>query len=39
VYCPRQGWVDDPTDNLLPALEHITLGWVATSPTCHRFVE
>lgn len=28
VYCPRQGWVDfDPTNNLLPALEHITLGW------------
>lgn len=28
VYCPQQGWVDfDPTNNLLPALEHITLGW------------
>ena len=28
VYCPRQSWVDfDPTNNLLPALEHITLGW------------
>jgi len=28
VYCPRQRWVDfDPTNNLLPALEHITLGW------------
>lgn len=28
VYCPRQGWVDfDPTNNLLPSLEHITLGW------------
>ena len=28
VFCPRQGWVDfDPTNNLLPALEHITLGW------------
>jgi transglutaminase-like putative cysteine protease len=28
LYCPRQGWVDfDPTNNLLPNLEHITLGW------------
>ena len=28
VFCPQQGWVDfDPTNNLLPALEHITLGW------------
>ena len=28
VYCPRHGWVDfDPTNNLLPNLEHITLGW------------
>ncbi|WP_068829108.1 transglutaminase family protein [Pseudomonas sp. BMS12] len=28
VHCPRQGWVDfDPTNNLLPALEHISLGW------------
>ncbi|WP_240923102.1 transglutaminase family protein [Metapseudomonas otitidis] len=28
VYCPRYGWVDfDPTNNMLPALEHITLGW------------
>ncbi|MDH1265589.1 transglutaminase family protein [Pseudomonas sp. GD03944] len=28
VYCPRQGWVDfDPTNNMLPALEHITLAW------------
>lgn len=28
VWCPRQGWVDfDPTNNLLPALEHITLAW------------
>ena len=28
VFCPRHGWVDfDPTNNLLPALEHITLGW------------
>jgi transglutaminase-like putative cysteine protease len=28
VYCPRQGWVDfDPTNNVLPALEHITLAW------------
>ncbi|MGA4637316.1 transglutaminase family protein [Pseudomonas solani] len=28
VYCPRNGWVDfDPTNNILPDLEHITLGW------------
>ncbi len=28
LYCPRHGWVDfDPTNNLLPNLEHITLGW------------
>ncbi|MGX5218215.1 transglutaminase family protein [Pseudomonas segetis] len=28
VYCPRQGWVDfDPTNNIRPALEHITLAW------------
>ncbi len=28
VWCPRQGWVDfDPTNNLIPALEHITLAW------------
>jgi transglutaminase-like putative cysteine protease len=28
VWCPRQGWVDfDPTNNLLPTLEHVTLAW------------
>lgn len=28
VYCPELGWVDfDPTNDLLPDLEHITLGW------------
>ena len=28
VYCPRLGWVDfDPTNNLLPNLEHITVAW------------
>lgn len=28
VYCPVQGWVDfDPTNNMLPKLEHITLAW------------
>ena len=28
VYCPKLGWVDfDPTNNLLPELEHITLAW------------
>ena len=25
---PTQGWVDfDPTNNMRPALEHITLAW------------
>ncbi|MCQ9424715.1 transglutaminase family protein [Pseudomonas sp. LJDD11] len=28
VYCPASGWVDfDPTNNIQPALEHITLAW------------
>lgn len=28
VYCPQLGWVDfDPTNNLLPDLQHITLAW------------
>lgn len=28
VYCPVHGWVDfDPTNALLPALEHVTIGW------------
>jgi len=28
VYCPDYGWVDtDPTNNLFPSLEHVTLGW------------
>ena len=28
VYCPRHGWVDfDPTNAVLPNLEHITLAW------------
>lgn len=28
VYCPVLGWVDfDPTNNLLPDVEHITLAW------------
>lgn len=28
VFCPAQGWVDfDPTNNLQPNLEHITVGW------------
>jgi transglutaminase-like putative cysteine protease len=28
VWCPQQGWVDfDPTNNLRPALEHVTLAW------------
>ncbi|MEL1088930.1 transglutaminase family protein [Pseudomonas sp. OB66] len=28
VFCPMSGWVDfDPTNNVQPALEHITLAW------------
>lgn len=28
VFCPVLGWVDfDPTNNILPGLEHITLAW------------
>lgn len=28
VYCPRQGWLDfDPTNNQMPQLRHVTLGW------------
>ena len=28
VWCPVQGWVDfDPTNNIRPALEHVTLAW------------
>ncbi|TWH63930.1 transglutaminase-like putative cysteine protease [Azomonas agilis] len=28
VFCPVQGWVDfDPTNNIRPELEHITLAW------------
>jgi transglutaminase-like putative cysteine protease len=28
VYCPVLGWLDfDPTNNVQPALEHITLAW------------
>jgi len=28
VRCPRQGWVEfDPTNNVLPELQHIVLGW------------
>ncbi len=28
VFCPALGWVDfDPTNNIQPALEHITLAW------------
>jgi transglutaminase-like putative cysteine protease len=28
VFCPTLGWVDfDPTNNVQPALEHITLAW------------
>jgi transglutaminase-like putative cysteine protease len=28
VFCPGTGWVDlDPTNNILPTLRHITIGW------------
>lgn len=28
VYCPDFGWIDaDPTNAVLPSLEHVTLGW------------
>jgi transglutaminase-like putative cysteine protease len=28
VFCPVLGWVDfDPTNNVQPALEHISLAW------------
>jgi len=27
-YCPGLGWIDvDPTNNLFPSMQHITLGW------------
>ena len=27
-FCPGLGWIDvDPTNNLLPSIQHITLGW------------
>jgi transglutaminase-like putative cysteine protease len=27
-FCPGLGWIDaDPTNNVLPSLQHITLGW------------
>jgi transglutaminase-like putative cysteine protease len=28
VFCPEHGWVDlDPTNDLVPDYQHITLGW------------
>jgi transglutaminase-like putative cysteine protease len=28
LFIPERGWIDlDPTNNLLPSLEHITIGW------------
>lgn len=28
VYVPEQGWLDfDPTNNIIPSTQHITLGW------------
>jgi transglutaminase-like putative cysteine protease len=27
-FCPGLGWIDvDPTNNVMPSLQHITLGW------------
>jgi transglutaminase-like putative cysteine protease len=27
-FCPGLGWIDvDPTNNILPSMQHITLGW------------
>jgi transglutaminase-like putative cysteine protease len=27
-FCPGIGWIDvDPTNNLLPSMQHVTLGW------------
>jgi transglutaminase-like putative cysteine protease len=27
-FCPGLGWIDvDPTNNVLPSMQHITLGW------------
>jgi transglutaminase-like putative cysteine protease len=35
--CPVSGWVDfDPTNNVQPALEHITLAWGRDFPMCRR---
>jgi transglutaminase-like putative cysteine protease len=28
VWCASEGWVDfDPTNNVIPILEHVTIGW------------
>jgi len=28
LYCPGSGWIDfDPTNNVLPSDQHVTLGW------------
>jgi transglutaminase-like putative cysteine protease len=28
LFVPGNGWIDlDPTNNLMPSLEHVTLGW------------
>ncbi|MGZ9272787.1 MAG: transglutaminase family protein, partial [Candidatus Binatia bacterium] len=28
LFVPGNGWVDlDPTNNIMPSLEHITIGW------------
>jgi transglutaminase-like putative cysteine protease len=28
VYCGDAGWIDfDPTNNVIPATDHVTIGW------------
>jgi len=28
IYCPGFGWIDlDPTNNLIPTTDHVTIGW------------
>jgi transglutaminase-like putative cysteine protease len=28
VFCPGSGWIDfDPTNNMMPSIEHITIAW------------
>ena len=40
VWCPHNGWVDfDPTNNVQPALDHVTLAWGRTTATWRRCAE